>query len=191
MAEGKATKETFVQALVALCQEKNYDKITVQDISQETGLNRQTFYYHFKDKNDLLHYAYYQHGLQYLVSDELALTNWEESVLKMLKEMQIFHQFYLNTVKSTPKVLTKEFNELSKRLFFRLFDEVDQEGALSSTDKEFYARFLAHGCGGILTDWLLAGADQPPITIAAQLFRFAKDIEFFAYRLYEKDWREQ
>ncbi|MFQ7236803.1 MAG: TetR/AcrR family transcriptional regulator, partial [Enterococcus hulanensis] len=58
MAEGKATKETFVQALVALCQEKSYDKITVQDISQQVSLNRQTFYYHFKDKNDLLHYAY-------------------------------------------------------------------------------------------------------------------------------------
>ena len=50
MAEGKATKETFVQALVALCQEKTYDKITVQDISQLASLNRQTFYYHFEDK---------------------------------------------------------------------------------------------------------------------------------------------
>ena len=50
MAEGKATKEAFVQALVTACQEKNYDKITVQDISQKANLNRQTFYYHFKDK---------------------------------------------------------------------------------------------------------------------------------------------
>lgn len=191
MAEGKATKEAFVQALVTACQEKNYDKITVQDISQKANLNRQTFYYHFKDKDDLLHYAYYQRGLQYLISEELALTNWEESVLKMLKKMQLCHQFYLNTVKAKPEVLTKEFNELAQRLFVRLFDEVDQEGELSPTDKEFYARFLAHGCGGILTDWLLAGANQPPITIAAQLFRFAKDIEFFAYRLYEKDWNER
>ena len=44
MAEGKATKEAFVQALVTACQEKNYDKITVQDISQKANLNRQTFY---------------------------------------------------------------------------------------------------------------------------------------------------
>ncbi|MDT2736495.1 TetR/AcrR family transcriptional regulator C-terminal domain-containing protein [Enterococcus pseudoavium] len=191
MAEGKATKEIFVQALVALCLEKNYDKITVQDISKKTGLNRQTFYYHFKDKNDLLRYAYYKRGLQYLVSDELSLTNWEESVLEMLKEMQNCHQFYLNTVTAVPKILTREFNQLAERLFVRLFADVDREGQLSVADKEFYARFLAHGCGGILTDWLLADASQPPITIAAQLFRFAKDIEFFAYRLYEKDWHEQ
>ena len=191
MAEGKATKETFVQSLVALCQEKKYDKITVQDISQMASLNRQTFYYHFKDKNDLLHYAYYQRGLQYLVSDELALTNWEESVLKMLKEMQVCHQFYLNTVTANPEVLTKEFNELAQRLFVRLFDEVDQEGVLSPTDQVVDARVLAPGCGGSVVDGLLAGADQPPITIAAQLFRFAKDIEFFAYRLYEKDWNER
>ena len=190
MAEGKTTKNTLVQALVELCQEKNYDKITVQDISQKVRLNRQTFYYHFKDKNDLLHYAYYQKGLDYLTSDELKLVNWEESVLLMLKEMQEYHQFYLNTVTAEPEVLTKEFIELAKQLFVRSFDDVDQEGALSSIDKEFYARFLAYGCGGILIDWLLADAEQPPITIAAQLFRFAKDIEFFAYRLYEKDQHE-
>jgi AcrR family transcriptional regulator len=50
MAEGKATKEAFVQALVTACQEKNYDKITVQDISQKANLNRQTFYYHLKTR---------------------------------------------------------------------------------------------------------------------------------------------
>jgi AcrR family transcriptional regulator len=148
MAEGKATKETFVQALVATCREKSYDKITVQDISQQASLNRQTFYYHFKDKNDLLHYAYYQRGLQYLISVELSLTNWEESVLKMLKEMQLCHQFYLNTVRARPEILTKEFNELAKQLFVRLFDEVDQEGELSPADKEFYARFWLTGVAG-------------------------------------------
>lgn len=190
MAEGKATKEILVKALVALCQTKNYDKITVRDISQSAGLNRQTFYYHFKDKNDLLRYAYYQRGMQYLISSELSLENWEEAVLQMLKQMQECHQFYLNTVTAESEVLTKDFTDLAKSLFVRLFDDVDQEGELSLTDKEFYARFLAYGCGGILTDWLLAGAKQPPITIAAQLFRFAKDIEFFAYRLYEKDWHE-
>ena len=185
------TKKALEASLKHLLLQKPLPKITIQDLSDDCGISRMTFYYHFKDKNDLLHYAYYQRGLQYLVSDELALTNWEESVLKMLKEMQVCHQFYLNTVTANPEVLTKEFNELAQRLFVRLFDEVDQEGELSPTDKEFYARFLAHGCGGILVDWLLAGADQPPITIAAQLFRFAKDIEFFAYRLYEKDWNER
>ncbi len=114
----KQPREAFVQALVTACQEKNYDKITVQDISQKANLNRQTFYYHFKDKDDLLHYAYYQRGLQYLISEELALTNWEESVLKMLKKMQLCHQFYLNTVKAKPEVLTKEFNELARVYLF-------------------------------------------------------------------------
>ncbi len=84
-------------------------------------------------------------------------------------------------------MLSKEFIGLAKSLFIRLFEDVDQEGVLSNTDKDFYARFLAYGCGGILTDWLLADAKEQPIAIAAQLFRFAKDIEFFAYRLYEQD----
>ncbi len=187
MAANKGAKEQLVQALLQLCQTRPFEKLTVQEISQAASVNRQNFYYHFKDKRSLLRYAYYQCGLNYLQSPAMTIENWEEAVLKMLKEMQHYHQFYLNTVQADPEVLSKEFIGLAKSLFIRLFEDVDQEEVLSNTDKDFYARFLAYGCGGILTDWLLADAKEQPIAIAAQLFRFAKDIEFFAYRLYEQD----
>ncbi|GCF95781.1 transcriptional regulator [Enterococcus florum] len=187
MAEGKGAKEQLVNALIGLTAKQPYEKLTVQQISQAASVNRQNFYYHFKDKRALLRYTYYQKGLNYLLSAELTIRNWEESVLQMLRRMQEYHSFYLNTVQAEPEVLSKEFIALAKPLFVRLFEDVDQEGELSATDKDFYARFLAYGCGGILTDWLLGDAKEQPIAVAAQLFRFAKDIEFFAYRLYETD----
>lgn len=187
MTANNRAKEQLVNALVQLCLTRSFEKITVQEISQAADVNRQNFYYHFKDKQALLRYAYYQCGLNYLMSPGVTIENWEEAVLKMLKEMQHFHHFYLNTVQADSEVLSKEFIGLAKSLFIRLFEDVDQEGVLSNTDKDFYARFLAYGCGGILTDWLLADAKEQPIAIAAQLFRFAKDIEFFAHRLYEQD----
>lgn len=181
------TKKSLVQALIQLSQAKPFDKITVQDITKQAQLNRQTFYYHFKDKTDLLRFAYYECGMAYLTSDKLSLDNWEEAVLLMLKTMKDNHAFYLQTVTADPEVLSQEFTELAKGLFVRLFDDVAQEITLTTADKEFYARFLAHGCAGILIDWLKTGTIEPPITIAAQLFQFAKDIEFFAYRLYQRN----
>ncbi|WP_159722353.1 TetR/AcrR family transcriptional regulator [Enterococcus sp. CSURQ0835] len=181
------TKKSLVQALIQLSQAKPFDKITVQDITKQAQLNRQTFYYHFKDKTDLLRFAYYECGMAYLTSDKLSLDNWEEAALLMLKTMKDNHAFYLQTVTADPEVLSQEFTKLAKGLFVRLLDDVAQEITLTTADKEFYARFLAHGCAGILIDWLKNGTIEPPITIAAQLFQFAKDIEFFAYRLYQRN----
>lgn len=38
---------------------KDLQKISVADIVENCGINRQTFYYHFKDKYDLVNWIYY------------------------------------------------------------------------------------------------------------------------------------
>lgn len=42
------TKRAMSAALKNLLKEKKLNKITVQDIADECGINRQTFYYHFR-----------------------------------------------------------------------------------------------------------------------------------------------
>ena len=46
----KAIKDTFI----TLLKEKPFNQITVKDIVDECGVNRNTFYYHYEDINDLL-----------------------------------------------------------------------------------------------------------------------------------------
>jgi AcrR family transcriptional regulator len=48
------TREALRGALVALIEEKGFDEISVQDIAARAGLNRATFYLHYRDKHDLL-----------------------------------------------------------------------------------------------------------------------------------------
>lgn len=43
------TERDIIQALWSLLGEKPYNKITVQDIVNRCGVNRNTFYYHFQD----------------------------------------------------------------------------------------------------------------------------------------------
>ena len=47
------TKELLASALRRQMEKKPLSRITVSDIMAETGLNRKTFYYHFKDIYDL------------------------------------------------------------------------------------------------------------------------------------------
>ena len=49
MANSNITKKALAQSLKELGSTKILDKITVADITNHCGVNRQTFYYHFQD----------------------------------------------------------------------------------------------------------------------------------------------
>ena len=54
----QTTKRALGASLKKLLAEKPLDKITVGDITQDCEVNRQTFYYHFKDVYDLIEWVY-------------------------------------------------------------------------------------------------------------------------------------
>ena len=48
------TEKALAASLKKLLEKKTLDKITVKDITDDCGVNRQTFYYHFHDVYDLV-----------------------------------------------------------------------------------------------------------------------------------------
>ena len=52
------TKQAMYHTLKKLITTKPINKITIKDITDTCGLNRQTFYYHFKDIYDLLEWSF-------------------------------------------------------------------------------------------------------------------------------------
>ena len=51
------TKEIIIKTLFELLNEKPLAKITVKDIVEHCGVNRNTFYYHFQDISDVVESA--------------------------------------------------------------------------------------------------------------------------------------
>ena len=51
-------KKIIASEFMELCETKDLRKITIGDIQEKVGLSRQTFYKHFKDKDDLIQYCY-------------------------------------------------------------------------------------------------------------------------------------
>ena len=48
------TKKAIVESFISLLNQKPLDKITVKEIVDDCGINRNTFYYHFEDIRALL-----------------------------------------------------------------------------------------------------------------------------------------
>ena len=50
----QTTKKALAASLKHLLLQKPLNKITISDIARDCGINRMTFYYHFKDIYDLV-----------------------------------------------------------------------------------------------------------------------------------------
>ena len=51
------TKRALASALKELLEHKPLNKITIADITEQCGVNRQTFYYHFENLMDVLEWG--------------------------------------------------------------------------------------------------------------------------------------
>lgn len=58
MADSTNTRKTLAAALVNLMQTKPFPKISVAEICASCKMNRKSFYYHFKDKYDLMNWIF-------------------------------------------------------------------------------------------------------------------------------------
>ena len=83
----QTTKEALAKAFAELLEKRSIDKVTVKDIVAACGVNRQTFYYHFRDIYDLMEWALTAEIEKYTRQHLSAGMGWQEQV-KML-----FHFF--------------------------------------------------------------------------------------------------
>lgn len=60
------TKNALAAAMKNLMETRSFTKISVGDICTECGLNRKSFYYHFKDKYDLVNWIFQTEFLEML-----------------------------------------------------------------------------------------------------------------------------
>ena len=86
------TKNALATALKKLLSKKELSKITISNITEECGVNRQTFYYHFKDIYDLLEWIFTNEVIEE-IDNEI-----EETVLKTAEYMNIGTERYTKRV---------------------------------------------------------------------------------------------
>ena len=75
------TEKAIEKSFVKLLKEVPFDKITVKDIVEDCGINRNTFYYHYEDIFDLLHRVFEKRVAEVL-AEGVAQNDWQESFLR-------------------------------------------------------------------------------------------------------------
>ena len=70
MSKSQKTKTKLAHALKILMLDMPFDKISVTKICDQAQVHRKTFYYHFKDKYDLVNWIYDSEVAQFALLDE-------------------------------------------------------------------------------------------------------------------------
>lgn len=181
MSDSNITKKAIVEGFKELARTKPVSKISIADITNICGLNRQTFYYHFQDKFELLHWIYYNECFIKLV-DGIDFQNWNQKLLIALSIINKDKAFYRNTIKGQEEEFKVYLFNVTNTLFCDAIEKLDSEHRVNEEDKKFYAEFFSYGICGIVIQWIKNGMKETPEKLAECTRRLVRSCEKLAFK---------
>ncbi len=170
---GKAIKDTFIYLL----NEKPVNKITVKDISEKCGINRNTFYYHFNDIPSLMEEVLTEQAEQIVKTEENA------SVYELLmialdfaieNKTAVYHIFN----SANREMFEIYLERISEKAISDLVDKKAAEYNTSESNKQAIIQYYKCLTMGVVIDWLLSGMQyelQDKFRIICYLFEGAME----------------
>lgn len=182
---GKTTKEALGESLKKLLATTTLDKITVKDIVEDCGVNRQTFYYHFQDIFDLLGWVFTRETEQTVNGNHTQAT-WKIGFYQTLCYIKEHRKLIINAYNSvTRETLERYLYHITYGLMKYVVLEEAEGLCVSDIDKKFITDFYKYAFVGLILEWIRTGAKEEPSEIVAQLGKlvdgnFRRDLEKFA-----------
>lgn len=158
------TKQKIADALKVLMQKKSFDKISVADITAYCDIHRQTFYYHFADKYELLNWIFHKELIAPLTQD-FTLDNMYDKLNSMFITMKNEQSFYQRALKINADVILNYINKLAVQEFSQTFDDIEKAYNLNPKDdkeNKLLAEFFGYGISGVVLDWVSRGMKETP-----------------------------
>lgn len=157
MADSNITKKALAAALKQLMEEKAFEKINVGDICERCDMNRKSFYYHFKDKYDLVNWIF-DTELISLVYNKVYENTWE-ALLVMSRYFYDNRSFYRKALCITGQ---NSFSGHFQSLLFpvitsRLRDILNEKEIM-----EFQVTFIADAVVMAFQRWIVDNSTMSP-----------------------------
>lgn len=154
------TKKALENSLKNMLLKKPLDKITIRDLTDDCGISRMAFYYHFQDIYDLVEWACIEDATAALAGKKTADT-WSEGLAQIFEAVYDNKPFVLNAYRSLDRERMERFlYSLTADLIRGVIDEKSQQIATSEEDKAFIADFYKYSFVGLMLDWIRRGMDD-------------------------------
>lgn len=157
------TKLWIADKMKELMKKKSIDKIRITEICQAAEIERSTFYYHFKDKYELVAWIFFQSADR---TDIIDLHDAANAMKQMKNEMLFYKRVYEDTSQNALwqymlEYFAAKYTELAKTL---------SGTEVLDTQLIFSIRLYCYGAVGMTKEWVLQDNLTSAETIVQMMF---------------------
>lgn len=170
----QVTKRALEQSLKNLLLKKPLSKITISDLMEDCGMNRMTFYYHFKDIYDLVEWSCLTDAKRAL-DEKKTYDTWQQGFLQILEAVQANKPFIMNVYHCVHREQVEIYlRPLVEDLILNVVNE--EAGGLNvrDEDKTFIVQAYSYIFIGIMLDWIKEDMKEDPQEIVERLNKLIK-----------------
>ena len=163
------TKRALEESLKHLLLQKPLSKSTIADITDDCGISRMTFYYHFQDIYDLVEWACEEDAARIIAGNKTADT-WQTGLLNMFLALQNNKPFVLNVYRDVTRPQVEGYLlPVARGLLMSVIGEKSADMGVRPADREFVADFYKHAFVGVLLDWVADDMREEPEDLARRV----------------------
>lgn len=164
-----ATKNSIAISLKKIMNKKSLTKITINDITDECGINRMTFYYHFRDIYDLIEWIFIR-NIEKVLEDKKTYDTWQCGVLNILKAIEENKHFILGVYNFIDREQIEHYlYKIVYNLIINVIEEKCVNMVIEDEQKKFIGDFYKYALVGVILNWINNGMKEPPIKIVRYL----------------------
>ena len=148
------TKRALEQSLKNLLQQKPLSKITISDITEDCGISRMTFYYHFKDIYDLVEWACAEDAARAL-QNKKTYDTWQQGFVQIFHAVRENKIFMMNVYRCVNREQVEKYLvPLTDQLIMGVITERAAGMTVREADQQFIAQVYSYAFVGIMLDWI-------------------------------------
>ncbi len=150
----KQTEQAIREAFVQLLEEKPLNKITVRDIVERCGINRNSFYYHYQDipslVEEIVTLEVDRITAQYPTVDSL-----ETGMVAAVDFVEQNRRAVMHIYRSASRdIFELHLWRVCDYLVRAAWEQVTAGQSVSESDRELLTRFFRAQCFGLVMDWM-------------------------------------
>lgn len=150
------TKRALAESFKKLLSKRALDKITVKDIVEDCGVNRQTFYYHFHDIYDLMEWVF-RDAADTLMRERMDYNDWTTGVDTLMEYLRQERFLVLNVYHSVSHEVVADYLKKLLRPYILQVVQVQAAGLETPApqeDVDFVTDIFTLTVAGIIMEWI-------------------------------------
>lgn len=171
----KKTDQAIAEALKTLLAKKPLNKITISDIANECGVNRMTFYYHYRDVYDLIE-TICDECVARAMEGKKNVTDWQDGIRILMDSMREDKDFFIGVFHSVEneKITDYIYNAIAGVLREGLKSLTIPDG-VSEDEIQMAVDFYAYAFTGLLMRWVRNGMTEDVDTLVDGMAKIGKN----------------